>query len=191
MIYQIKRPLRQFAAIAILLACIGFVGLFAVAPVYDRTVELRNEVEQDRDVLGRLVSLSEDRETIDKLDQQIDAFKDSGIFISGESEPIRVAALQSQLAEIFAANGVKPRSTRGLPGRERNDLHLVGAQLQLVAPIDKLQKILLDIEAHKPVFLIDYLQIMPSAMTGVPNVEEAGYLDARFDVYAVQAPKGE
>ncbi|MFA5949760.1 MAG: type II secretion system protein GspM [Hyphomicrobium sp.] len=191
MIYRLSKPLRQLLAISLALFAIGVAGLFVIGPTLSRISELKEGIERERDVYGRLTAIADDQDGIRKLDARTEALRRAGVFIDGESEPIRLASLQSQLAEIIAANGIKPRSTRGLPRRERNDLRLVGAQLQIVAPVDKVQKILLDLEAHKPILLIDFLQITPSSLTGVANDDDAGLLDARFDVYAVERQKGD
>ena len=120
------------------------------------------------------------------LEQQTKLAKASGVFIEGESESIRLAALQSKLSAIAGANGVKLRSARNLPSRDKNELRLVGVQLQLMAPLDKLQKILLEIEQHKPSLFVDSLQISPGSPARSVD-DEVGMLDARFDVYAVES----
>ncbi len=138
-----------------------------------------------------MTAIADNETLLDKAGARAEELKQAGVFIEGESESIRLAALQSQLADIMAQNGVKARSTRGLPQQERHNLKLVGAQLQIVVPIATLQKILLDLEAHRPVLLVDLLQVTPASMTGVSTEDaSAGLLDARFDVYAIEGQKG-
>jgi hypothetical protein len=86
------------------------------------------------------------------------------------------------LSEIVSANGIKLRSARNLPSKERNDLHLLGIQLQFSAPIEKLQVILLALEEQTPVMLVENLQVTPLAIS---NDEERGNLDTRLDVFGI------
>jgi hypothetical protein len=185
MIYRISKPVRQLIAVGLVLLALGGVAVLAVIPLMAPESEIKEGLERERKVLGRLQTIVNDRDAVRNYDQRAEAARNSGLFIEGASEAIRLASVQSQLAQIMAANGVKPRLTRGLPGRDRDDLHLVGAQVQIVAPIEKVQKVLLDIEEHQPALLVDYLQITPSSLGGVSNDDDAGALDARFDVYAV------
>lgn len=185
MIYRISKPVRQLLAVGLVLLVVGCVSVLAVIPLMAPESELKDSLERERKVLGRLQTIVNDREAVRDLDQRSEAARNSGLFIEGASEAIRLASVQSQLAQIMAANGVKPRLTRGLPGRDREEFHLVGAQVQIVAPIEKVQKVLLDIEEHQPALLVDYLQITPSSLGGASNEDDAGALDARFDVYAV------
>ncbi|WP_045835008.1 type II secretion system protein GspM [Hyphomicrobium sp. 99] len=185
MIYRITKPMRQLIAVGLALLVFGCVAAAVVIPLASPVSEVKDSIERERSVLGRLQTIVDDRDNIQNFDRRAEAARNSGLFIVGESEAIRLASVQSQLSQIMAANGVKPRLTRGLPGRDRNELHLVGAQVQISAPIEKLQKVLLDIEGHQPALLVDYLQITPSSLGGVSNDDEAGALDARFDVYAV------
>ena len=188
MIYQLRQPLRRALAVSLVLLVIGITAALTVVPLTTRLSDLNDAIVQERTVIGRLQTATNSQEPLSDINILSEKARKSGLFIEGETEPIRLAALQSQLAEIINSNGVKPRSTRGLPSRDRNELHLVGSQLQIIAPIEKVQKILLDIEGHSPALLVDYLQITPSSMAGVSNEEGAADLDARFDVFAVTWP---
>lgn len=186
MIYGLTKPVRQLIALALLALVLSAIGLLAVAPLWSHIADLKDRIEQERMMVARLTRLAQDDGAKVFLEQQTKAAKASGQFIEGESEPIRLAALQSTLSAIAGANGIKLRSARNLPGREKNDLRLVGVQLQLVAPIEKLQKILLDIEQAKPSMFVDALQITPVVLSRVVDDEQPGLLDVRFDVFAVE-----
>jgi uncharacterized membrane protein (UPF0182 family) len=187
MIYTLAKPVRQFLAVMLLALPIGAFGLLVVAPVYSHHADLKERIEQERMMVGRLGRLAGDESARQALETQTKAAKSAGLFIEGESESIRLAALQSNISAIAAANGIKFRSARNLPSRDKYDLHLVGVQLQLVAPIAKLQKILLDIEQAKPTLFIDSMQITPLAYSRITDTDEPGQLDTRLDVYAVEA----
>lgn len=186
MMYALSKPVRQALAVSLLALPLGAIGLLVVAPLWEHVGELEGRIEQERMMAGRLTGLASDESAKRTLEQQTKMAKASGLFIEGESESIRLATLQSNLSAIATANGVKLRSARNLPSHDKFDLRLVGVQLQLVAPIDKLQKILLEIEQHKPSMFVDSLQISAVPL-GRSVDEEVGLLDARFDVFAVES----
>ena len=187
MIYGLSKGLRRLLAVGLLGMVGGGVVLLVVAPLWAHIADLKERIDQERMMTSRLTAAVSDDSARQTLEQQTKAAKAAGLFIEGESESIRLAALQSSLSGIAAANGIKLRSARNLPGREKGDLHLVGVQLQLAAPIEKLQKILLDIEQSKPSLFVDSLQVTPVAVSRVADDEQPGLLDARFDVFAVEA----
>lgn len=187
MIYGLSKGLRRLLAVGLLGMVGGGVVLLVVAPLWAHIADLKERIDQERMMTSRLTAAVSDDSARQTLEQQTKAAKAAGLFIEGESESIRLAALQSSLSGIAAANGIKLRSARNLPGREKGDLHLVGVQLQLAAPIEKLQKILLDIEQFKPSLFVDSLQVTPVALSRVADDEQPGLLDARFDVFAVEA----
>ena len=186
MMYTLSKPIRQLLAVALLAVSLGVIGLFVAAPVWSHVAGLKDRIEQERMMAGRLAHAANDDGARRVLEQQTKAAKAAGLFIEGDSESIRLAAMQSSLSAIATANGIKLRSARNLPSREKSDLRLVGVQLQLVAPIDKLQKVLLDIEQAKPSLFVDSLQVTPVALSRVSDDEQPGLLDARFDVFAVE-----
>lgn len=187
MMYSLPKPLRRVVAVGLLAVAIGGVGLLVVRPVWTHISDLKDSIEQERMMSTRLLAVVKDDSVRQTLEQQTKAAKAAGLFIEGESESIRLAALQSALSSIAANNGVKLRSARNLPGREKGDLRMVGVQLQLAAPIEKLQKILFDIEQSRPSLFVDSLQVTPVALSRVVDDDQPGLLDARFDVFAVEA----
>lgn len=184
MIYHLSKPIRRLLAVALLVLAVAIFWGLVVSPLRARLADLDDRIEQERGILGRLSAIASDQAGARELDRRTKAALASGLFLDGESEAIKLASLQSRLSEIIAANGTKLRSARNLPPRERNDVRLLGVQLQLSAPIEQLQKILLTIEEQKPLMLIDSLQITPLAFS---NEEERGMLDARMDVFGVES----
>lgn len=187
MIYGLSKALRRLVAVGLLGLAAGCVGLLVIAPLWAHITDLKDRIDQERMMMSRLSAAVSDDSSRQMLEQQTKAAKAAGLFIEGESESIRLATLQSNLSSIAAANGVKLRSSRNLPGRERGDLRLVGVQLQLAAPIEKLQKMLFDIEQSRPCLFVDSLQVTPVTLSRVVDDDQPGLLDARFDVFAVEA----
>lgn len=185
-IYKLAKPLRQALAVSLLAAVVGGSMLFVVQPVIGKLADLRDRIKQERTVVGRLTSAANDDGVASEALQRGAASRMRSLFVQGESEAIRIAAVQARLIEMLGAHQLKPRSARNLPVQERNNLRLVGIQLQFAAPIEKFQAILLDIEAHKPVFLIEALSVTAAPQSSAPSGDERGLLEVRLDIYGIE-----
>jgi hypothetical protein len=184
MMYHLAKPIRRAFAVVLLGALVGSAWKFAAEPLIAHVGDLKDRIEQERMVAGRLLGVSTDDAVRRDLELQAKTIKADRLFLDGESEAIRMADLQSHLATIAAANGIRLRSSRSLPSRERYDLRLVGLQLQLAAPLERLQKFLLDVEQYNPWLYVASLQITPLTVARVVD-DEVGVLEARLDVLAV------
>ncbi len=185
-LYNLAKPIRQLLALALLALAITAVCLLTIVPVHTKVTDLQDRIEQERLTLGRLSAIGRDETAAREFDSATTTAHGKGLFLDGESESIRMANLQSLLAEIISANGVKPRSIRNLPARERNELRMLGVQMNLVATIESLRRILIAIEEHRRVLIVDALQVSPLTGTWVGNEELRGTLDIRFDVFGVE-----
>jgi hypothetical protein len=186
MMYRLAKPMRQLLAVTLALAVVATVALAVIGPVWARVTDLTDSIAQERMVMGRLKALVTAGSGNEKLEERAVLLRQSGLGIGGASAPIRQAVLQSQLSEIASGSGVKLRSTHALLPREQASLRLVGTQMQLVATLEDVQRLIIAIEDHKPALFIDTMSIVPSSSSGLPNDDKAGLLDARFDVYAVE-----
>ena len=189
MMYSLAKPLRTLLAVVLLLATVAAIVFFTVVPVIARVGELQEQIEQERTVLGRLTTAAADDGSSTDVKQKAVAARVGGLFLPGESESIRVSYVQSELITILSTNRMKPRSTRNLPARERNQMRLVGVQLQVTAQIEQVQLLLRDIEAHQPPLMIESLHITPVANFGGGGEDMRGMLDARIDIFGVEPQK--
>ncbi len=187
MIEALPKPLRQLLAITLLLLVIATVWMVTVVPLSAKLGELQDRIDQERTMLGRLIAAASEEAGPTEVKQNAIAARMNSLLIQGESESIRVSSVQSQVMEVLASHRVKPRSTRNLTARERSGFRLVGVQLHLAAPIEQLQAVLLDIEQHKPLLFIEALHVTPILLSGAAADEERGMLEARFDVFGIEA----
>lgn len=182
MSYALAVLLRRLAAVLLLLAVVGAIAIFAVLPVVAHVQTQRADIEQERSTLARLSSMPDDAAQAQSIERMTAKARDSRQFLDGESDPIRLANLQSVVGGIAASQGVKLRSSRNLPPRERGDVRYVGVQLQFAATIGQLQKILLAIEAQRPFLFIDTLHVTPMPGALAAGGEDSGQLDSRIEI---------
>src|SRR6185295_12887728 len=157
----LPRPLRQIAAVALLLLVIAGVASTTVLPLTARVSELREETEAERVVLGRFAAVAARSSETAEHDRIGRAALESGAYLKGDSEALMAAGLQTTLAQLAAANRVRFASTRALPPRERDSARLIGVSVQFKAEIEQLRALLFRIESHRPFLFIEGLQVRP------------------------------
>jgi Type II secretion system (T2SS), protein M subtype b len=189
MIYALPLWLRRLLAVSLLLTILGLTGLFTVVPFVNQLATMRQQLAEERQVYGSFLAVTQ--ATAGQGTRSLKpvgahaALPSGGLFIDGESDSIRLASLQSQVVDILAGQGIKPRTARMLQSSERQTLKLVGVQLQMTATIEQLQKVLVQIEAHRPILLVDSLHLTPT--NAINSEDDRGLLEARIDVRAIVA----
>jgi Type II secretion system (T2SS), protein M subtype b len=184
---SLPKPIRQVAAVALLVAIVAGVAQLLVVPVFDHVLMLRARIDQERLVLAHLSSIRSNDATFKEVEQLGNAAGASRLSLDGESDAIRMANLQSLLGGIATVSGVKMRSVRNLPARERHEVRLLGLQLQFAATIEQLQRIIVAIERHRPYLLIETLQITPLQAFLATGAENTGMLETRLEVLGATA----
>ena len=116
------------------------------------------------------------------LEQQRQAELALGEFLPGDSELAVQANLQTTLTGLAQASGVRIRSARKLPERERAPFKLVGMGLNLTTDIANVQKILYAIETARPYLFVESLDISPLGGANPPPGQRM--LEVRLDVFA-------
>jgi hypothetical protein len=181
----LTKLLLRLTAIAILVVPVGTALALAAGWLFGGINDLRDRIEQQRTVAGRLALATSGNDA--SVDKRVDPGVGASLFIAGASEAIRSSALQSHLTELAAKEGLKLRSVRTLPTREKPEIRLLGAQVQFQAQLDKLQALLVAIENSRPALLITTLQLSPAVMVRMPGTENPGIVEARLDIFAVEA----
>jgi hypothetical protein len=179
----LPRPVRQIAAVVLLLLVIAGIAVTTVVPLTARVAELREEIEAERVVLGRLAAVAARSTETAEHERVGRAALESGAYLKGESEALMAAGLQTTLAQLAAANRVRFASTRALPARERDSTRLIGVSVQFKAEIGQLRALLFRIESHRPFLFIGGLQMRPVSPFSQSSPELNGLLDVRLDVF--------
>ena len=180
----IPRLLRRIAAL--LLLAVPVAAAAAVwTPYAGYIAGLKDDIAQQRTLKGRLGQIAAEEPDAVALERRSRVANEEGLFVGGDSEAIRNAKLQALLTELATQQGVQIRSLRNLTAEQRDGMKLIGAELQLFAPLEKLQKFLLSVEQARPVMMITSLYVTPIPAGIVGSAEtKAGTLEARFNVAA-------
>lgn len=181
MTQRISKPIRQIAAVSLLVAlCIGL-WLFVWSPIVNTIRDQDAKILEQREVLGRLSSAENLAGQVTDLEQRSRSIDITKLTLRGDSDPLRTAELQTELTKIVTAHGVRLKSTRALAARDTGGVRLVGVQAQFQATLAQLQKILLTIEESEPILVIEALRVVAAAGTTDAKTEPA--LDINIDVF--------
>lgn len=188
---QISKPIRQLAAIALLVLALGLVALVTIVPIAAHVAALQEKIEAQRAMLGRFTQVAAKEGEATEQDRISRAALSSGAYLKGESEALTAAGLQTVLAEMAAANRVRFHSTRALPAREHSEMRFIGVRVHFNAEIEQVRALLHRIEANRPFLFVEALQIQPVSPYSQRAPEQTGVLDVRLDAFgAVPGKKG-
>lgn len=184
-----SRMLNRLAALGLLLLVFGAAGMLLVLPLVNYFNTLRAEIATGRETLGRFEAFASNKDAAKVLAERSEAAMHSGIFLTGETDALRAANLQTLVTEVAQSQGVRLSSTRALPIQEANGLRFIGVQAEFEADLRQLQAMILAVEARRPYLFIQSLQVAPTAGRR-PDSEE---LKVRFGIVGAVAttPAGE
>lgn len=188
---QFSKPVRQVAAVAMLVLALGLFGLVAVVPLASHVAALQEQIETQRAVLGRFEQVATRQSEATEHDRIGRDALASAAYLKGESEALTAAGLQAVLAEVAAANRVRFHSTRALPVRERPEMRLIGVRVQFNADIEQVRALLHRIETSRPFLFVEAMQAQPVSPYSQRDPGQTGVLDVRLDVFgAIPGKKG-
>jgi Type II secretion system (T2SS), protein M subtype b len=188
---EFSAPMRQVAALALLLLAVALAVLTTFVPFTTRAAQLREQIDAERTLLGRFGAIAAQQGQVADYDRIGGAAVESGAYLKGETEALKAAGLQTVLSELAAANKVRLYSTRALGPRERDEVRLIGVRVQFKAEIEQLRALLHRIEANRPFLFVEALQVQPVSAFSQRDPELAGVLDVRLDVFgAIPGRKG-
>ena len=188
---SLNRLAHQALALALLAAVLLAGYVFIVDPLAARYTNARDQIAEQRILLGRL-SLAADQQGLTRtLGQRDEASASEPVFLSGGSDAVKVASLQSLLAGVAEAEGVTLKSTRAAEPREREAIRFVGVEAHVTATVEQLQRMLLTLEAQRPHIFVESLHIAPLAASRPDTGADEAGLDVRLAIHgAAERTKG-
>jgi hypothetical protein len=181
--------MRRFVSKVLALALLAGAGILAyslaVEPLVSRFRDVREQIAEQRQLLGRLAAAGAEEGKAREIDKQATAKTGGQNYLTGSSDAVRIAALQSLIGKITEAEGVAIKSTRAVQSRERDGLRLLGVEAQLTASIEQLQRILHKLETGRPYLIVETLQITPPALLSEENPSAGTMLEVRLGLLGI------
>lgn len=171
----VGRIISKAAAVAILLGGVWLGGSVLVWPLVTRLTDARDQIEQERVLLGRLL---EEARTLTSQTAAQDQDPDQSLFLPSGSEAEKMAALQTRIEQVAATAQVQLKSLQPSGEQTQGPLQVVGIRAVASGSIDNLQAFLHALESGRPGLIIAALDVAPP----VQEREANGALDMRLSV---------
>lgn len=149
---------RRIAAIALLVAGVGVVGLATFAAV-SSVQAAREAVREQRETLGRLKAVLALKPMMEKSAQATLAAKDRPEFLTGASDSVIQADLQTWLDGVARQNGVRVMSVGNAPSLQQGGMRFAGLRADISGTNSGIQGTIFAIETAKPYLIIRQAQI--------------------------------
>lgn len=179
--------MSQIAAVGLLVAVLVVLAFGVVVPYLSAISTLSDEIEAERAAAGRFAAVAGLKSSASEIEKAGAQAAQSDAYLKGETEALKTSALQGMLSELAQGMGVRVRSTRNLPVREKDDLRFIGVRMQFNAEVDQVRALMHGIEVAKPFLLIDGMQVQP--LTYSTPQDQGGSLEVRLDVYGAMPRK--
>ena len=182
---------HRLLALGLLGVCMAAVWFGAIAPLADHYNHKRAAVRDARLLLARYKTIADYGQQVAKFVATTEARNDEAAFLSGPSEAIAVANLQSHLKSIAASSGASFRSASSLPSKVDDNLKLAGVQIALSGSLPSIHKTIHLIETGKPYLFMLRAQLVPLGARSRNKNRLPVELNAQLDVYGVFAASEE
>lgn len=178
----LSKLFHRLAALAILVLLVASAWFLILGPVATYLVDIRERIETERTLLGRLLAAQDELAGEPQL-APMAAISPSVVHLQGGSEAIGLANLQANVTAVAAGHGIRPHTTRMLPAIERDELRLAGIHIEIAAPIEAVQRILHTLESARPILFVEHLTLEPVTALARASGAEVGQLRTAIQIY--------
>jgi general secretion pathway protein M len=152
---------RRIIAVALLIAVVALPYQLVLKPVFAQYDAYQAEVTNEQDMLARFRRLADSR---DELRARLAALQDKPTsttgYLTGESETLVAAELQTLVRNTVERNGGRLESTQVLPATSESGYRKVALRVRMSADTEALFRILYDLESALPYLFLDSLDIV-------------------------------
>lgn len=178
-----KAIFDRLLAVGLVAMCMALLWFGAVEPLASYYADKREAVRDARALLARYKTVADYGEQVAKFVSTTEARNDLTAFMSGPSEAITVANLQSKLKTIATSSGAMFRSATSLPTKDVDGLKLAGVQVALAGPLPSIHKTIHSIETGKPFLFILRAQLLPARHFSGNRDRKPVEINAQLDIY--------
>jgi general secretion pathway protein M len=172
------------------LAIIAVVAYAVVLPASTFFSDRDERIADQNKVLARLRGIVAQETNIRAIASDTKAQLQSGEFLQGTNENVVNADLQTRLKALTEGAGTRSRSVQALPVKGADQVRYVGSRIEIVGPIQSLQRAVYAIESAKPYLFITAAAIRNVPAVSRPGVAEEPAISAQLDVYGAMQIAG-
>lgn len=183
----------RLAAIALLIVILVAVYLFVINPVVAAYRTADEEIEQARELLERYQVMALNKSVLrQRLNEVYARQSDTGVYLTGATDALAAAELQTRVRQGVVEFGGQLRSTQNLPAKVDRDFRRVAVRVQLTANLSSLHHLLFRLESEKPFVFVDSLDVRNRRGTRRQALENFDpQLTIRFDLFGYLNPEAE
>lgn len=164
-----------------------FLYFLLVDPILRFLDDRSEQLQQRRTALARYEFVSAQESSVKAFARQVAESNARGELIAGESAGIVNANLQARLKALAEAAKVTVRSIQMLPAKTLRGATLVGARLDVTAPLEPLHALARALEGETPLLFVTAATLRgQTAFWGIGQIgapQSDATLEAQFDVY--------
>ncbi len=153
---------QRWLAIGLLLCIIISIGLLIFMPWYNNLTNTLEDIDEqkfrDKRYQRVIASREEVLVEIDKGRNEINAL---GYFNDKETPSLAAAELQKRIKEMVQNADGEISSTQVLPNKDQDGLLRITVKVKLTGDMEMLKNLLFEIEAEKPLMIVEKLTIVP------------------------------
>jgi hypothetical protein len=165
---------------AIMIAAVNFMIVEPLFAFYDgngqRLQDRLDVVQRYRTAADALPQLKAEANEWDEQAQNGD------LLLTGASDPIAAASLQSTLKDLVEQGGAKLTSAQTLAAEAENNFRRVGVRVAFSADLALLTAVLLGIETARPVLTVNNLEVRT-----IGDTSDGEVLEIAMDVYGFRS----
>ena len=170
-----------------LLAVVLALFLFVI-PMYSSLSERDAAISEQAAVLARLKSIANQRSLVQSLSQQADASFGQGEFLSGASEGVINADLQTRVKALTEAASGRLNSIQIIPTKQIDTLKYVGVRIDFAGTLQTVQRTIHAIETSKPYLFITAASMKMPRTSGPQPLTQEPMMQVQFDVLGALQP---
>ncbi len=148
------------AAVALLVAVLGALYLYAAVPLTAAYRDTDEEIARTEELLARYEQIAARRQAYQaQLDELSSRQTGTGVYLSGATDALAAAELQDRVKAMVEAHGGRLRSVQILPVKADGAFTRVSVRVQLSANTAAFHRLLYGLESEKPFIFVDNLDV--------------------------------
>lgn len=158
---------KKVAALVILVLVLALVGAVVAMPIWLLNQRYDVALKDATSRLERYSKIVGTRDALTKQAVEVKSLEAKRHFLKSASPALAAAELQEQAQAIFDSNGAKVNSIQVLPHKDDGLYRQVAVQVQLIAPLTSVKRMLYGLESAHPYLFLDNFSIR------APNMQVA------------------
>lgn len=181
-----RRALFLLGNLAICAAIIGAIAMPISLVFEDRD----NRIADQLKVLARLSAIAAQAANVRSMVSDTSAQMRGGEFLTGPSENVISADLQTRLKAIIEAAGARSRAAQALPVKTADQIRYSGSRIEIFGSLQSIHRAIYAIESAKPYLFITSAAIKVSAPANRQGNRGEPIMQAQLDIFGAMQVNG-